>query len=106
MSSGKFKLKMKHQSSHCGAVKMNPTRNHVVVGLIPGLGQWQSDIAMSCGVGCRHGSDLMLLWLWYRLVSTALIRPLAWEPTYAMGAALEKDKKKKKSPHTYWNFQY
>ena len=48
---------------------------------------------MSCGVGCRHGSDLELLWLWCRLVATALIRPLAWEPPYAAGVALEKDKK-------------
>jgi len=32
-----------------------------------------------------------------RLVATALIRPLAWEPPYAMGAALDKTKKKKKS---------
>ena len=46
-------------------------------------------------------SDPELLWLWHRLVATAPIRPLAWEPPYAMGATLEKtkrqkDKKKKK----------
>ena len=29
-----------------------------------------------------------MLWLWRRLVATALIRPLAWEPPYAVGAAL------------------
>ena len=51
---------------------------------------------MSCGVGCRRGSDLALLWLWRRTVATALIRPLAWEPPYAVVAALEKAKKKKK----------
>ena len=34
--------------------------------------------------------------LWCRLAATALIRPLAWEPPYAMSAALEKTKKKKK----------
>ena len=44
---------------------------------------------MSCGVGCRHGSDPALLWLWRRPVATALIRPLAWEPPYAAGAAQE-----------------
>ena len=49
---------------------------------------------MSCGVGRRRGSDLVLLWLWYRPAATALIRPLAWEPPYAAGAALEKTKKK------------
>ena len=49
---------------------------------------------MSCGVGHRHGSDPELLWFWCRLVAKAPIRPLAWEPPYAVGAALEKDKKK------------
>ena len=45
---------------------------------------------MSCGVGRRRGWDPTLLWLWCRPVATALIRPLAWEPPYAMGVALEK----------------
>ena len=27
-------------SSHCGAVETNPTSNHEVVGVIPGLSQW------------------------------------------------------------------
>ena len=45
---------------------------------------------MSCGVGCRRGLDLALLWLWRRLVATALIGPLAWEPPYAEEEALEK----------------
>ena len=49
---------------------------------------------MSCGVGHRHGSDLALLWLWCRLVATAPIRSLAWEPPYATGAALERQKTK------------
>ena len=51
---------------------------------------------MSCGVGHRCGSDPMLLWLWRRLVATAPIRPLAWEPPYAAGAAQEIAKKKEK----------
>ena len=51
---------------------------------------------MSCGVGCRRGSDPMLLWLWRRPVDTAPIGPLAWEPPNAAGAALEMAKKKKK----------
>ena len=54
---------------------------------------------MSCGVGHRRGLDLALLWLWCRAEATAPIRPLAWEPPYAVGAAQEmvkKDKKKKK----------
>ena len=54
---------------------------------------------MSYGVGCRHGSDPELLWLWSRPAATAPIGPLAQEPPYAVGAALEKTmtKKKKKS---------
>ena len=72
---------------------MNPTRNHEVAGLIPGLTQW---VAMSCGVSRRCGSDLAWLWLWHRLAATALIRPLVWELPYAMRVAL-KSKKKKKS---------
>ena len=51
---------------------------------------------MSCGVGQRCGLDPMLLWLWRRLAATALIKPLAWELPYAMDAALEKTKNKKK----------
>ena len=45
---------------------------------------------MSCGVGRRRGLDLALLWLWRRSAATAPIRPLAWEPPYAVGGALKK----------------
>ena len=51
---------------------------------------------MSCGVGCRRGSDPALLWLWCRAPAIALIEPLAWEPQYAMGVALKRQKKEKK----------
>ena len=51
---------------------------------------------MSCGVVCRHGSDPTWLWLWHRLVATAVIRPLAWEPPYAAGVAQRNSKKTKK----------
>ena len=62
---------------------------------------------MTCGVGRRHGSDPELLWLWCRLAATALIRPLAWEPPYAAGAALEKtEKKKKRKKENYWPIQF
>ena len=56
---------------------------------------------MSCGVGRRRGSDPALLWLWHRPVATAPIQPLAWEPSYAVGAALEKTKKKKRKKRYY-----
>ena len=52
-------------------------------------------VAVSCGVGCRRGSDLALLWLWCRLVDTAPIRPLAWEPPYAASAARKRQEKEK-----------
>ena len=51
-----------------------------------------ASIAMSCGVGHRHSSDLALLCLWHRLVATSLIGPLAWEPPYAVAAALTRPK--------------
>ena len=50
---------------------------------------------MSCGVDRRHGLDPMGLWLWCRPVATAPIRPLVWEPPYAMGSALEEAKRPK-----------
>ena len=77
---------------------MNPTRNHEVVGLIPGLAQWvkESGVAMSCGVGRRCSLSLALLWLWGRPAATALSGPLAWEPPYATGSGPRKGKKDKK----------
>ena len=52
---------------------------------------------MNCGVGHGRGSDLALLWLWYRPAATALIQLLGWEPPCAMGAALKR--------HTYTKSQ-
>ena len=61
---------------------------------ISGLIYWVKGcgIALRCGVGRRHGSDLALLWLWHRPAATALIRLLAWEPSYAAGSALKRQK--------------
>ena len=35
------------------------------------------------------------LWLWRGLAAVAPIRPLAWQPPYAVGVALKKDKRQK-----------
>ena len=61
---------------------------------------------MSFGIGRRHGSDLVLLWLWRRPVAIVLIRPLDLEPPYALTAALKRhththtQKKQKQSKQT------
>ena len=62
---------------------------------------WRSGVAVSCGVGCRRGSDPALLWLWRRPVATPPIQPLAWEPLYAAGAAQKGQKTKKKRERKY-----
>ena len=52
---------------------------------------------MSCGEDRRCGLDPKLLRLWHRPPgATAPIRPLGWEPPYAVAEAPEKAKKKKK----------
>ena len=49
---------------------------------------------MTCGVGCRCGSDPKLLRLWHRLAAAVLIRLLAWELSYAVDVALKSRKKR------------
>ena len=75
----------------------NLTSIHKDVGLIPGLlGGLRSEVAVSCSVGYRCSSDLVLLWLWHKPAVVALI-PLAWELRYAVGMALKRKKKKLKT---------
>ena len=50
-------------------------------------------LALLNGLMIRRCSELQ-----HRLVAMALIQPLAWEPPYAEGAALENTKKKKDKP--------
>ena len=59
--------------------------------LLSGLRIWHT---VSCGVGHRCSSDLILLWLWHRSEALALIQPLAWEPPYAVGVAIKKKQPK------------
>ena len=78
-------IESKHfRSSHHVAAEINLTRNHEVSGSSPSLAQWVGGLA--------------LLWLWCRLAAVAPIRPLAWEPPYAGGAAQEVARRQKKIP--------
>ena len=76
----------------------NPTRNHEVVGLIPGLVQWVKDPKLPWAV--VWAADTARIPRWRRPAATALIRPLAWEPPYAAGVATEKTKEKKQKQKT------
>ena len=63
----------------------NLTGIHEDVGLIPELTRWR--------IWCCQGSDPELSWLWCGPAAAAPIRPLAWEPPYALGVALERRKR-------------
>ena len=63
--------------------------------LISGSGGTASSMAVSCGLGHRHGLDPALLWLWHRLAAVTPIWPLAWELPHGIGEAVKRQKKKK-----------
>ena len=91
-------IKSKHRSSRHGSVVNEPKQYPWRHGIDPwprSVG-WESSAAVSCGVDPRRSSDLSWLWLWCRPMTTAPIRPLAWEPPYASGVALRKNHQKSK----------
>ena len=74
-------------------LRVRPISSHEEgCGFDSGLAQWVKgySIAMSYGIGHRYGLDPTLLWLWSRSAATALIQPLAWEHSHAVGAVQER----------------
>jgi len=61
-----------------GTVETNPTRNHEVGGLIPGLAQWVKDLA--------------LLWLWCRPAAVAWTPGLGTSICHGCGPKKAKNK--------------
>ena len=91
-------LNKQKQSSCRGSAETNLTSTHEdagsILALLRGL---RSSIAVSCGVGHRHGSDLALLWLWRRLAATALIQPPSLGTSICHTCSPKTTKKKKKT---------
>ena len=78
--------------AQCGK---NPTSIHGFDPWPHSVGE-RSSVAVGCSVGCRHGSDLALLWLWYRPAAIALICFLVWEHPYAPGVPIKKKREREK----------
>ena len=84
------KKRQKHlqANSHCDSAVTNLLSMRMWVWFLDLLSGLTIPVCLSCGL------DLVLLWLWHRLTAAALIRPLAWELSYATSAALKRKKRK------------
>ena len=83
---------------------MNPTSIHEDTGSIPGLRIWHCP-ELWCGSKTQLGSLVAVAVAEAQAgnYSFDLIRPLAWEPLYAVGVALKRPKKKKRSYHQVYS---
>ena len=88
-----------------GLSALPPTKGNVTempAGEVPLVAQWVTDpTSIQEDSGSIPGPDRwvkdpLLLWLWCRLAAVAPIRPLTWEPPYAMDAALKAKKERRK----------
>ena len=84
-------LRTGHRSENKGSSPSGSERTRLV-SMRMWFNPWPRSVG---GVGGRRRLDLawLWLWLWHRPVAIGPVRPLAWEPPYALGVALKSKKK-------------